>query len=148
MRSLGDIIGGGFFLALGIWAMIGAYRLHVGTIAEPQPGFFPFLGGVTLAALSGILLSQALLGRGKGTGAFGAVWRPIAMILGLVFYVAILDSVGYIIATIVLSLILLRALGTKTWWVFVVAALCITFGSYILFDRALGVTLPRGLIGF
>jgi putative tricarboxylic transport membrane protein len=148
MRSLGDIIGGLFFLALGIWAIIGAHKLHVGTVTEPQPGFFPFLGGVTLAALSGILLFQALLGRSKGTGAFGALWRPIAMIMGLVLYVAILDSIGYILATIVLSLILLRALDTKTWWVLAVAALCITFGSYILFDRALGVTLPRGLLGF
>jgi putative tricarboxylic transport membrane protein len=146
MRKLGDVIGGLFLLFISIGAILGAMRLHVGKVSEPQPGFFPFCGGVALAVVSGILLFQALSGRSKGTEAFGALWRPIIMIIGLVVYVALLDSLGYIIATIVLSAILLRVLGTKKWWVLAMATLIIAFGSYILFDRLLNVTLPGGIL--
>jgi putative tricarboxylic transport membrane protein len=147
MRKPGDVIGGLLLLFIGGWAIIGGIKLHLGKISEPQPGFFPFWGGVVLAGLSGILLFQALSGRSKGTEAFGALWRPMIMIIGLIVYVAVLDALGYIIATIVLSIVLLRVLGTKRTWVLAVAALIIAFGSYILFDRLLNVTLPGGILG-
>ena len=146
MRKLGDVIGGLFLLFISIGAILGAMRLHVGKVSEPQPGFFPFCGGVVLAFLSGIILFQGLSGRSKGGEAFGQLWRPIIMIVGLVVYVALLDSLGYIISTIVLSIILLRVLGTTRWGVLATAALLIAFGSYILFDRLLGVTLPGGIL--
>jgi putative tricarboxylic transport membrane protein len=147
MRKLGDIIGGFILLFVGVWAIIGGMKLHLGKFSEPQPGFFPFWGGVVLAVLSGVLLFQALSGRSKGTEAFGALWRPMIMIIGLIAYVAILNSLGYIIATIVLSIVLLRVLGTKRSWVLALAALIIAFGTYILFDRLLNVTLPGGVLG-
>ena len=147
MRKPGDVIGGLLLLFIGGWAIVGGMKLHLGTVSEPQPGFFPFWGGVVLAGLSGILLFQALSGRSKGAQAFGAIWRPVIMIVGLIVYVAVLETLGYIIATIVLSVILLRVLGTRRWWVLAVAGLIIAFGSYILFARFLNVTLPGGILG-
>ena len=147
MRKPGDVIGGLLLLFIGGWAIVGGIKLHLGTVSEPQPGFFPFWGGVVLAGLSGILLFQALSGRSKGAEAFGAIWRPLIMIIGLIVYVAVLDTLGYVIATIVLSVILLRVLGTRKWWVLAVAGLIIAFGSYILFARLLNVTLPGGILG-
>ena len=129
MRKLGDIIGGLILLFVSVWAIIGGMKLHLGKASEPQPGFFPFWGGVVLAALSGILLFQALSGRSKGSEGFGALWRPMIMIIGLIVYVAFLNSLGYIIATIVLSIVLLRVLGTKRSWVLALAALIIAFGE-------------------
>jgi len=147
MRKLVDVIGGLGRLSIGVWAIIGGMKLHLGKVSEPQPGFFPFWGGVVLVVLSGLLLIQALSGRSKGAEAFGALWRPMIMIIGLIVYVAILDTLGYIIATLVLSIVLLRVLGTKRAWVLALAALLISFGSYILFDRLLNVTLPAGILG-
>jgi hypothetical protein len=146
VRKLGDLFGGLFFLCLGLWACIGGIRLQVGKLTEPGAGFFPFLGAAALAVLSTVLLFQAWLGRSKGTQAFGTLWRPIAMIAGLIVYVAILGSLGYIIAMMILCMILLSVLGTKKWWVDVVVALIISAGSYILFDSLLGVKLPHGFL--
>jgi putative tricarboxylic transport membrane protein len=149
VRKLGDVIGGLVLLCLGAWAIIGGVKLHLGKVSEPQPGFFPFWGGVVLVVLSGILLFQAWSGpgkAGKGAEAFGAIWRPMIMIIGMIAYVALLNTLGYLIATLFLSMVLLRVLGTKRVWVLAVAGLCIAFGSYILFDRCLNVTLPAGLL--
>jgi putative tricarboxylic transport membrane protein len=146
VRKLGDLIGGFFFLCLGIGACIGGIRLQIGKLTEPGAGFFPFLGAVALAVLSAILLFQAWLGRSKGAKAFGTLWRPVAMIAGLIAYVAILDGVGYIIATIILGMILLSVMERRRWWADAVVALIIAVGSYILFDSLLGVKLPHGIL--
>jgi putative tricarboxylic transport membrane protein len=146
MGKPADVIGSLILLFISAWAITGGMRLHLGKVSEPQPGFFPFWGGVILAVLSGLLLLQAWSGPGKGGKAFGAIWRPIIMIIGLIVYVAILNTLGYLIATVVLSIILLRVLGTKRSWVLAIAALSIAFGSYIVFDRLLNVTLPAGIL--
>ena len=134
------------FVLIGVGVIIGALKLRVGSATEPQPGFFPFVGGVLLLILSSILFVQGLRGRSLGTKAFGELRRPAILIVAMVVYVVILDGVGYVIATIMLSAIVLRILETKSWWVIVVASLVLSVGSYILFDRLLGVTLPNGIL--
>ena len=59
MLKPGDAIGGLVLLGVSAWAIIGGLKLHPGKVSEPQPGFFPFWGGVVLALLSGILLLKA-----------------------------------------------------------------------------------------
>lgn len=146
MRKLGDIFTSIFFICVGIGFMIGAIGLRVGKPTEPQPGFFPFLGGIVLVLLSGILLFQAWH-RGRGEPqALGKLWGPATVILGLIAYVATLDSVGYLITTTILSAIVLRVLETKSLWVLIVTSLILAIGSYIIFDRLLGVPLPSGIL--
>jgi len=164
MQKLGDLIGGLVLLGISAWAIIGGLILHLGKVSEPQPGFFPFWGGVVLALLSGLLLLQAWAGpcragragraakAGKAGGAgktgesFGTIWRPMIVIIGLVAYVALLNTLGYLIATLVFSIVLLRVLGAKRVWALALAALCISLASYVLFDRVLNVTLPAGIL--
>ena len=145
MRKPGEIAVGICFLSIGIGFTIGAIQLQIGKPTEPQPGFFPFLGGVILIVLSAIFLFQAQLGRAGETHAFGKLRSPSIMVLGLILYVATLEPLGYIIGTALLSAVMLRALETKFRMLFPVSLL-LAVGSYILFDRLLGVTLPGGLL--
>ena len=126
--------------------MVGALRLGLGKIVEPEPGFFPFLSGVTLTALSLFLVFQALISRRAGARTRGKLWRPAAIVMGLVIYVLIFDMAGYILATIILSVIVLRVMVPQTRWVFAVVSLILAVGSYLLFDRLLGVLLPNGIL--
>ena len=64
----------------------------------------------------------------------------------MVIYVAILEEIGFVLATVMLSAMVLRILDTKSWWVLVAASLVLSVGSYVLFDRLLGVTLPGGVL--
>ncbi len=145
MRKPGEIAVGICFLGIGIGFTIGAIRLQIGKPTEPQPGFFPFLGGVILIVLSAIFLFQAQLGRTGETQAFGKLRSPSIVVLGLILYVAGLEPLGYIVATALLSAAVLRVLETKFRVLFPVSLL-LAIGSYILFDRLLGVTLPGGLL--
>lgn len=145
MRKPGEIGMGICFLGVGIGFTIGAIQLQIGKPTEPQPGFFPFLDGVILIVLSALFLFQARFGRTGETRAFGKLWSPGIVVLGLILYVASLETLGYIIATALLSAVILRVLETKFRVLFPVSLL-LAVGSYILFDRLLGVTLPGGLL--
>ena len=145
MRKPGEIAVGICFLGIGIGFTIGAVQLQIGKPTEPQPGFFPFLGGVILIVLSAIFLFQAQLGRPGETLAFGKLRRPGIVVLGLTLYVAGMEPLGYIIVTALLSAAILRVLETRFRVLFPVSLL-LAVGSYILFDRLLGVTLPGGLL--
>jgi putative tricarboxylic transport membrane protein len=146
MRKVGDILVGIVFLFIATVFTVGGIRLQIGSPTEPQPGFFPFLGGITLIILAGILLFQAWQGKSSGTQAFGKLWGPLILTAGLVAYVAALETAGYIIATTILSAIVLRILGTKSFWVMSAISLILGVGSYFIFDALLGVPLPVGVL--
>jgi putative tricarboxylic transport membrane protein len=146
VRKRGDIVASVFGIFVGVTMMIGAIRLRLGTPSEPQPGFFPFVAGVILVVLCMILLVRAFSGRGEGAEPFGELWKPAILAIGLLLYSLLLDSIGYIIATIILSMLVLRVLDTKTWLKLVAISLVLSVGTYFLFDRLLDVPLPLGIL--
>lgn len=145
MRSLSDVWASLFSGCLGIGFIVGSIKLRLGTATEPQPGFFPFLGGILLFLLSSILFVRALRGS-TGETTFGNLRRPAILILGLVFYVSLLNSIGYIITTTCLAAIVLLVMDTKPPWLVAGTSLSLALATYFLFNRLLGMPLPGGIL--
>jgi putative tricarboxylic transport membrane protein len=146
MKNKGDVVGSLFLFFLGIGAVIGAIRLHVGSPTEPQPGFFPFLGGISLIVLSTIIFLKGWMGQSENKVAFGEVGRPALLLVVMVALVAVLDHVGYVIGTFIASGLILRILNVKSWRTLILTSLCLSIGTYILFDKLLGIELPVGIL--
>jgi putative tricarboxylic transport membrane protein len=146
VKNLGDILGSLLLFLLGVGAIIGAVRLHVGSPTEPQPGFFPFLAGISLIVLSSIIFLQGRLGHGREKVAFGEVRRPALLLAVLIVLVAVLDRLGYVIGTFIASGLILRILNVRSWRVLIITSLGLSIGTYLLFDRLLGIDLPMGIL--
>ena len=146
MKNTGDVVGSLFLFFLGSGAVIGAIRLHVGSPTEPQPGFFPFLGGISLIVLSSIILLKGGIGQSQKKVFFGEVGRPALLLVVMIALVAVLDRVGYVIGTFLASGLILRILNVKSWRVLLLTSLCLSIGTYILFDKLLGIELPVGIL--
>jgi len=142
-----DAVAGGVFLAVGVGAVAGAVQLQIGTPSEPQPGFFPFLAGLILVLLSGLLVVQGLLGRSSGGEPFTHLGQPILAMLGLVGFVLLLEPLGYVLATVALTAVLLFVLKVRAGLSYGLTLLLLPVGSYLLFDRLLDVPLPEGILG-
>jgi putative tricarboxylic transport membrane protein len=142
-----DLIAGLAFLALGVGVCLGASRLGFGSFRAPEPGFFPWLGGLALVGLSGALLVRT---RGAGTDQpRRGEWARPAMLLGaLVLYVPILEPLGYPVATTALCTVALRILRVRGWAAPIGTSVALAVGSFLLFRRALGVELPPGILTF
>jgi putative tricarboxylic transport membrane protein len=146
MRKRADALAGIFFALVGIVVMTQAIGLGIGTATDPKPGFFPLLGGLGLTVISTILLVRSLGEHSIELKEFGDLWRPLFLVLGLGIYILTLDMLGYIIATVILSAIVLHLMDTKPWWALFGISLGLALSSYFLFDRLLGVILPKGIL--
>jgi putative tricarboxylic transport membrane protein len=153
MRNRGDIIGGLILMHIGIGVVIGSIRLKVGTLLVPQPGFFPFLGGIVLIGLSIVLLAQSRFKRGtapqeESPAVFGEWRRPLILVVSMSIYTAVLEMLGYVLPTAVLAAVILRVLGVTSWRVLTAASVGLSIGTYYLFGRLLGIELPAGGLSF
>ena len=152
MQNRGDIIGSAVLMVIGIGVIIWSIRLRIGTPLMPEPGFFPFIGGLVLAGLSLILLVQGWLMRNKAPQqpreAFGEWRRPLILIVSMSVYTAVLEALGYVLPTIALAAVILRVLGVTSWKALILASVGLSVGTYYLFGRLLGIELPAGILSF
>ena len=148
MQNKRDMMGSILLILTAIGVIIWSIRLQVGTLLKPLPGFFPFLVGFVIIALSLILLIQGGLGRGKAPQPFGNWQRPSIMVAGLVVYTGILEPLGYVLSTIFIAALTLRIMGLTSWRVISMSSLVLSVGVYFLFTRFLAVELPAGILPF
>jgi putative tricarboxylic transport membrane protein len=140
-----------FWLALAVPAAMEAYRLHVGSVHAPGAGFLPFYAAILLGALAVVSLVQDL--RGK-TGPASALWggvrwgKWIAMVAALFIYVAVLEWLGFMLATFLLMLVLFRLLEPYRWTTVLLFSLLTMGSAYLFFVVLLDSRLPVGVLGF
>ncbi len=146
MARKGDFFVGLFFLVVGLGVALESLRYHLGTARAPLPGLFPFLAGLLLIGLAATLIFKATRGEESPGPVLGNLWRPAQLIAGLVIYISIGTLLGYVLATTILSMIILRAMDTKSWRVIVATSLAIAIGTFVLFKPLLGIPLPGGSI--
>ena len=77
-----------------------------------------------------------------------ADWRAAApSALLFLAYIALLEPLGYLLATTAFIALEARLLGSRRWGRDVLAALAVAVSVYALFSLLLGLRLPGGLLG-
>jgi len=144
-----------FWIALGIFISVYAYRLGMGRLSEPGPGFMPFWLGVIVSALALYKLISSLKGEQEGTDnkAFRTTgWssshsKLVFITLTLLVYALFLEWLGYIIITFLVMILLLRLSGYTQWVRIIIYATIIVGTSYLMFEY-LGVDFPAGVLSY
>ena len=72
----------------------------------------------------------------------------ISVIACLIAFVPALQWLGFLIATALLVAALLAVFGIRRLLPYAIAVPVLAGGSYLLFDRVLGLPLPAGPLGF
>ena len=142
-----------FFLLIGVFFALYARTVEIGTFTEPGPGFLPFWAGLTLVAMSIILLLRSYATKARAAKlAFFPLpdsWkRVLATFLSLIAYNLLLTPLGFTVTTFLFLIFLVRFIFPQTWKrTLVVGALGSIFAR-LLFINFLETQLPRGLLGF
>lgn len=140
------------FLLLGAGYLIESLRLPMGTSSHPGSGFYPFLVGVALAALSVSLLIQSFKQRETPEEEVDAFpkgpdfMRVVTVASSLLLFAVFFKPLGYGICSAALMVAVLRLLGCRSWAKAVMISILTTAISYYLFASILGVPLPRGVL--
>jgi len=135
---------------LAAFVLLEAGQLSFGSMRVPRTAFFPVILATLLLILSLILLGQALRGAPPGRGperieAEG--WYRIgATLVTLVGFALALERLGFLLSTLLLMVLLLRAIESLAWRKVLAVALVTSLVAYGLFGWLLGIPLPAGIL--
>ena len=144
IKSEKDFWSGLMFVAVGVAFAWGATSYSFGSSARPGPAYFPFGLGVLMAALGGMILFKALTFEVEGGDKIGA-WpiKQAVLILGaVVVFGFALPKLGLAFALPLLIGIGSLASGEFHWKEVLVNSVVLTVGSWLIFIKGLGLTLP------
>lgn len=149
-----DLIPGIVWMVLGISISIYSKTLKLGKLASPGPGLMPFLLGLTLSIFSVLVVARSLLSAQKEKGLHEeGIWfqvdiKKIVLVTGsLIMYALLLEKIGFVITTLVILLILFRAVGSQKWSSVLVSSILTVLFTYLVFVIILKVELPYGFLG-
>jgi putative tricarboxylic transport membrane protein len=142
-----------FFLAVGIFFLVYARSVEIGTWNEPGPGFLPFWGGIVLTGMSVALLMRTFWGKLPAiTHPFfprSDSWKRVAATFaGLIAYNLLLTSLGFTLTTFLFIGFLVRFIFPQTWTRTLVVAGLSALAARLLFINFLETQLPKGFLGF
>jgi putative tricarboxylic transport membrane protein len=136
------------------WAaflLIQSRHLSFGSMRVPQTGFFPTVLAILLLILAAILFGQGFVGAESGRGPdkiLAEGWSRIGLTLAaMIAFALVLESLGFLLSTFFLMILLLRAIESQRWSKVVVVAVVTAIASYAIFGWILGIPLPNGVLG-
>ncbi len=144
IKSEEDFWSGLMFIAVGLAFAWGATAYSFGSAARPGPAYFPFGLGVILAVLGALVLFKALTFEVEGGDKIGA-WpiKQAAWILGaVVLFGLLLPKMGMAVSLPLLIGIASLASGEFRIKEVLVNAIVLTVGSWAIFIKGLGLTIP------
>jgi hypothetical protein len=131
-------VSGAVLVALGLLSLAEAARVRDTLLGAK---LMPLIVGGVLVLLGAAHLVGAVETAPEWPDAASAR-RVAAMLAALAAYVAGMPFVGFLPATLVLALVLVRMLATYSWTRTGLAAVGIAVGSHLVFQRWLGMPLP------
>jgi len=147
-----DIISSLFWMAMGIGVCYGGYDLELGTLHDPGSGFMFFWVGIIMIGLSLSILIRAM--REKAIAGELKIlwteirWKKIVSVLAALFlYAYAFTSLGFILTTILLLILLFKAVEPQRWSWAILGAIISTLAAYGVFRLWLGSQLPKGFFG-
>jgi len=148
-----DRISGIFWLCFAVLMIIQSYRLGLGTLHKPGPGFLFFYVNIVLGIMSLVVLVRAWAGK-KGEGPQPALFgrqnisKIVFVLISLFLYVLLMETVGFIPVTFFFFIYLLGIIEKKKWYYTLSVSIIVTVISYLIFETWLQSQLPKGLLGF
>jgi putative tricarboxylic transport membrane protein len=150
MRTLNnaELWAGLFWLGLGAFVTWAGRDLGTGTLAAPGSGFLVFWAGLLMCGFALAIVAGAARHGGPVLGSLwaGTRWGKVLLVIAsLAAYAALLGELGFLIATVPLMLVLLRAVDPVRWRTALPLALLSTLGIWWVLKRLLLIQLPAGV---
>lgn len=142
-----DLVGCTAFLLLSLYAGFTAHGYGLWSQGEPASGLFPFMVSVALAAISVAGLVMALLRPAGGVERERREPRRVLLYgVALAAFALGWQPVGHVVTTAAVFLFLMRVVEHVSWHRALWVAAASAVGSWLLFERLLGVPLPHGML--
>ena len=142
-----ELGGGAIWFAISLFVLEQGRRLELGTINEPGMGFMMFWLGIVMAGLSIAVAVQSIRSEGPSVRALWADTRwlkTLIVIVTFVVYAYAFTRLGFLLSTIPLMLVLLRAIDPVRWTIAVPLAIGSPLLVWWVLEKVLQIQLPTG----
>ena len=148
-KNIGSSI---LWLLFSVIVCIESYKLNIGTLHNPGPGFYPFSIGLTLILFSLIvLLSSIFLQKEEAsqekTGEKSNIKDILLVVISLFLYAIVYEHLGFVLSTFLFIIFILKIIERKKWPVAISFAFFTAAISYVVFNLWLNANLPKGILG-
>lgn len=147
----GDLASGVIVVAVGAAILFYVRGFPTLPSGEPGPALFPGIIGGLMLVMGAILVVRGIAQRTRRAASvdkpvvpYRRGWVNAGCIVGaIVFYLLVVDLLGFLTTVTLMSTLLIVRLGTKVW-VAIVAGIVSTVAIWSIFNKVLLVPLPLG----
>jgi putative tricarboxylic transport membrane protein len=141
-----------FWILFSLVTCIESYRLDLGAITKPGPGFFPFGAGFLMLILSLIALFQSI-GKKDTSGKTVRVeplrwWNIVVILAAIPAYGLSLEKIGFLINTFLFITLLLKVVEPQTWKTSILGGVITAIAANLVFNVLFQAQIPSGILGF
>ena len=138
-----------FWIVFGVATVAHSWQIGLTGPSGPESGLFPLIAGtIVVGAGLTLLLRPSSAARAPQWPRAAALGRVAGVITGLAVMAVGVDYLGFVVASAVTMLVLLRTIERSSW----LGSICLAIGSVAvvawLFGQVLGMPLPRGPWGW
>lgn len=141
-----------FWLLFSLITCIESYRIRLGEIDKPGPGFFPFSVGLVMLGLSLVALFQST---GKKNDTEKAVsqepirwWNIVIILAATLAYALTIEKIGFLVNTFLFICIMLKVIEPQTWKKSVLVGVITAVAANLVFNVVFQAQIPSGILGF
>jgi hypothetical protein len=142
-----DHLCGVALMLLAAFCLYESWHLPFGTLSAPDAGFFPRLLSFLLLLCGAAVTAWAFLTSPQQVEFGGRTWHVVIATVLLILYALTLQYIGYLTATMIVVVVLMRWLSRMTWTSTLAIAVPSVLLSWLAFSK-LGVPLPSGIMPF
>ncbi len=149
---IGELVFALIMIALGVFALVGVFTIHVPVGVQVGPTVFPIFVSIILLCSAVAVLVTVLRGKraeveeGEDIDPTARTdWLILAKIVGaVVAHLLLIDIIGWAPAATVLFGVVAWSLGAKRWWLAFVIGLAVSLTIQVVFGGLMGLSLPWG----
>ena len=138
------------WLGLSVFVVFAGRGLGIGAVSNPGSGFLLFWLGLLMCGFSVALVAAAVRAGGPSLASLweGARWgKVLAIIASLCAFALLLNMLGFLLASIPLLLLLLRAIDPVPWPIAIPVGFGAPLAVWWLLKKMLLIQLPAGAFG-
>lgn len=150
-----EITSGILLFLFGAITAVLSLKMPIGNFRSAGTGLFPLCLGILLMFLSLLHMVKIVLNKKTlidieiaSHGAQVVIKNVVLFLTVVVLSISFFNTIGYLVFSFLLMLLLIRVLGERRWVFNIILSLITAVASYLLFVKWLKIPLPRGLMGF
>ena len=151
-RDKSNLVAAACLAAFGIYVVYGGSKLSYVSEVGPGPGFFPFWIGIGFLLLGAYQMVLSHSSARRHSGHVAPLWsgsgRALGAWLGLAVAIALFRWIGFALGFVLLTIFLIVVWDRRPVGLACAIGAGLALAFYLLFEIALGVSLPAGPWGF